>query len=157
MYFQSNYFESILMRCCSRIEQLAKKIHKDLLDEEKRCWVSFSRFFYIAFLWCLLRLHLSDLGLPQCRSFYVCVYDKARDLCGAHLRKVFVLCPPFTWWVFRGYWGKNMLTMFQGQKGWKEKAKKRAHGYQYEQSRFLDAAMISLLSECLKQIISVVV
>ena len=50
-----------------------------------------------------------------------------------------------------------MLTMFQGQKGWKEKAKKRAHGYQYEQSRFLDAAMISFLSECLKQIISVVV
>ncbi len=28
------------------------------------------------------------------------------------------------------------ITMFQGQKGWKEKAKKRAHGCQYEQSRF---------------------
>lgn len=41
----------------SQAFQLAKKIHKDLLDEEKR-------------------------------SFYVCVYEKARDLCGAHLRKV---------------------------------------------------------------------
>jgi hypothetical protein len=95
-------FESISYQLVCAHEsyfQLAKKTHKDLLDEERRLVFLFPNSFSKCFILVILSHVLSNLA-HQCRSFYVCVYDKARDLCGAHLRKVLSFLIPTFYVIF---------------------------------------------------------
>ena len=119
------------------ITQLAKKIHKDLLDEEKRSGVSgYSKHILCQCVAFMNGFMFTHTGKIQYRSFYVCVYDKARDLCGAHLRKVLPLFFSILLVIsVCGHRCMNVLKCLQGQTGWKEKAEKWAYGGQYEQGR----------------------